>query len=230
MNRRSLPFVVVSCVFIVFLTCHTGFSSDTAYDWPRWRGPNGNGISMETDWNPATLFDGPETLWNVDVGVGYSNVAIKDNRLYIMGRKEGKNHVFCLNAAVEAPSGKVIWSYTHEEEIHPIADPIEFDNKVFISLSNYCILLEIVNTQTKELWNNQELNTSMATVVLVDGYLYGTLRIAEATPSSYRELSTANVFNGEKGPRFFATPPVLCNGKIYCRNYKGDLICVDVSK
>jgi hypothetical protein len=31
-------------------------------------------------------------------------------------------------------------------------------------------------------------------------------------------------------PRVFATPPVLCDGKIYCRSYAGDLVCIDVSK
>ena len=61
-------------------------------------------------------------------------------------------------------------------------------------------------------------------------HFHGTLRIAEATPSSYRELSSADVLGGEKRPRIFATPPVLCNGKIYCRNRAGDLVCIDVSK
>jgi hypothetical protein len=30
--------------------------------------------------------------------------------------------------------------------------------------------------------------------------------------------------------RRFYTPPVLCNGLIYCRNYAGELICIDVRK
>ena len=58
----------------------------------------------------------------------------------------------------------------------------------------------------------------------------GILRIAEATPSSYQEISSCNVLEGEKKPRIFWTPPVLCNGKIYCRNNYGDLVCIDVSK
>ncbi|MBA7524890.1 hypothetical protein ES705_17035 [subsurface metagenome] len=35
---------------------------------------------------------------------------------------------------------------------------------------------------------------------------------------------------GERKLRQFLTPPVLYKGKIYCRNYAGDLICIDVSK
>ena len=98
-----------------------------------------------------------------------------------------------------------------------------FDTKM---LTACFLMLEITGTRPKKLWGAEELNNSMPTAVMVDG----TLRIAEATSSSYRELSSADVLGGEKRPRIFATPPVLCNGKIYCRNYAGDLICVDVSK
>ena len=80
-----------------------------------------------------------------------------------------------------------------------------------------------------------EKSMKHVSLIAADGKLImlgndGTLRIAEATPSSYKELSSVDVFGGEKRPRIFATPPVLCNGKIYCRNYAGDLVCIDVSK
>jgi len=58
----------------------------------------------------------------------------------------------------------------------------------------------------------------------------GTLSIAEATPSGYQEISSCDVFGGEKKIRRFWTPPVLCDGKIYCRNYAWELICIDVSQ
>jgi outer membrane protein assembly factor BamB len=58
----------------------------------------------------------------------------------------------------------------------------------------------------------------------------GELHIAEAFPSSYQEISSCDVLEGEQTKRWFWTHPVLCNGKIYCRNYPGELICIDVSK
>jgi hypothetical protein len=58
----------------------------------------------------------------------------------------------------------------------------------------------------------------------------GTLAIAEANGTGYREISRCDVLGGEKKPRKFWSPPVLCNGRIYCRNYAGDLICIDVSR
>jgi outer membrane protein assembly factor BamB len=80
-----------------------------------------------------------------------------------------------------------------------------------------------------------EKEMKMASLIAADGKLIileedGTLHIAEATPSSYQEISSGDVLEGEKKIRRFYTPPVLCNGKIYCRNYAGDLICIDVSK
>jgi hypothetical protein len=58
----------------------------------------------------------------------------------------------------------------------------------------------------------------------------GTLHIAEATPAGYKELGSADVLAGAKTSRRFASAPVLCAGLIYCRNYAGDLVCIDVSK
>jgi outer membrane protein assembly factor BamB len=413
------------CIVVIYLLgISVVLANADDFDWPRWRGPNGDGISKETDWDPEALAGGPKMLWNVDVGRGYSNVAIADNRLYTLGLIEGKNQVFCLNAetgreiwrysfksrlmepmstpivdgnrvyvlgaegmllclktkngkvlwkkelkldfdakktttgwatspvvdmnllllnansvgialnkkngafvwgiddvvpsqswgsyatpvvsdydgtrvvlflgpsklnAVDVTTGKKLWSYTHSDDYHPVADPIVFDNKIFISLPEYCVMLEITGNAPRELWNNTELTTWLATAVFVDGYMYGmhippeifvsvgdwnkmlrldwpfrcidtktgsavwethmkpvaltiadsklimlgldgTLRIAEATSTSYQELSSADVFGGEKRPRIFATPPVLSNGKIYCRNRAGDLVCIDVSK
>ena len=60
--------------------------------------------------------------------------------------------------------------------------------------------------------------------------LDGTLHVAEAAPAAYQELAVADVLGGANEKRLFATPPVLCNGRIYCRNFTGDLVCVDVSE
>ncbi len=54
----------------------------------------------------------------------------------------------------------------------------------------------------------------------------GCLLIVEATPAGYRELSKADNLLSKK----CWTVPVLCGGRIYCRNEQGDLVCVDVSR
>jgi outer membrane protein assembly factor BamB len=91
------------------LICIAKLSADSGYDWPRWRGPNGDGISRETDWNPRALENGPPILWRVDIGFGFSNVTIQGNRLYTVGYDADalQNIVWCL----DAKTGQMVWRY-----------------------------------------------------------------------------------------------------------------------
>ncbi len=52
----------------------------------------------------------------------------------------------------------------------------------------------------------------------------GELVVAEANTDEFTEISRAQV----TGPKCWTTP-VLSNGRIYCRNSRGDLTCLDVS-
>jgi len=56
----------------------------------------------------------------------------------------------------------------------------------------------------------------------------GDLIIADITNNEYKELAKAKVLETSKDNPCW-TMPVLSNGKIYCRNYVGDLVCIDVS-
>ncbi len=53
----------------------------------------------------------------------------------------------------------------------------------------------------------------------------GELVVAEASPEGFKPLGRAQIIGGKCW-----TAPVLANGKIYARNAKGDLVCVDVSR
>jgi outer membrane protein assembly factor BamB len=406
--------ILINFLFVIGICPHYGIAED--FDWPRWRGPNGDGISNETDWDPDALADGPRILWKVDVGWGHSNVAIKDNRLYIIGRKGNEIGVLCINAetgeekwhypferfsepqstptidgkyvyalrkigilyclktkngklywqkdlvkdlnspraaygyagspivegdlvivnaktsgialnkktgkkiwegdvhtdssgdyfatpviydhdgkrytllfsdsglfSVDVHTGKKAWFYEWTKEGSPnVVDPVVFDNKVFISSSetnSQGVLLDIKGNKPRVLWQNENMNNHISTSVYIDGYLYGIvgayfpstrdctfrcidvktgevmweqemggaslmaadgkliileengiLHIAEATPSSYKKISSRIIHENEEMPPKYWTPPVLYKGKIYCRNFYGDLICIDVSK
>lgn len=204
---------------------------------------------------------------------------------------EGRRYVLFMGPgnlnAVKAATGKKLWSFTHNDPWHPIADPVVSGSKVFISIHDTCYMLEMDGSEPQELWSSSVLCSDIATAVMVDGFLYGshfadrylstndwnsmrrfdwplrcvnpetgevvweenlehsvlssadgklillgvkgTLYIAEASPKGYNELARADISRGKKQV-VFATPPVLCNGKIYCRNFWGDLICIDVSR
>ncbi len=74
-------------------------------------------------------------------------------------------------------------------------------------------------------WTASKLGAGALSVA--DGKLiiqtdHGELIIAEATPAAFKPLARAQVLGGKNW-----TTPVLANGKIYCRNAKGDLVCVE---
>ncbi|WP_254512192.1 outer membrane protein assembly factor BamB family protein [Anatilimnocola floriformis] len=77
-----------------------------AGDWPQWRGPNRDGISLDKGLLKEWPKDGPPLLWQVDtVGVGYSSIAIKGGRIYTQGDINGVEHIMCL----DAKDGKTLW-------------------------------------------------------------------------------------------------------------------------
>jgi outer membrane protein assembly factor BamB len=77
--------------------------------WPQWRGPNGDGVSRETEWNPSALAGGAKVLWSYNIGnAGFDNVVVLKNRVYAMGPSTKRNYTWtftCLDAA----TGEVIW-------------------------------------------------------------------------------------------------------------------------
>lgn len=59
--------------------------------------------------------------------------------------------------------------------------------------------------------------------LLVQTYRTGELVVVEATPAGYRELRRMKVFADEASS---FTPPVLAQGRIYCRSYDGEVVCL----
>ena len=53
----------------------------------------------------------------------------------------------------------------------------------------------------------------------------GRLAVAYVTPVGYFEISSCQL-----GEDFWFTPPTFCRKKLYVRNRKGDLLCIDFSK
>jgi len=101
--RRVFFQVIILLVLFHFITLEA-FS-----DWSRWRGPEGNGISTETEWNPEALSKGPRIVWKANVGIGYSCIAIKGSSLYTMGNRKGQDVVYCLDAM----TGRMAWKYSY---------------------------------------------------------------------------------------------------------------------
>jgi outer membrane protein assembly factor BamB len=115
--RVTAVMIAVAIVALCLAGCTAG-----KYDWPRWRGPNGDNISKEKGWNPKAPEGGPRIAWKVDVGGGYSNVAIQNNRVYTMGWDvAGGASVACY--CLDASTGKEIWRHSSPGLHAPQATP-----------------------------------------------------------------------------------------------------------
>jgi outer membrane protein assembly factor BamB len=103
-GRRRPPFRFFLASFLFSLFFPLSVRAD---DWPRWRGPEGNGVSREADWRPQALAPAPKVLWKTLVGEGHSSLLVAGGRLYTMGNQGGKDVVQCL----DAEKGRRLWSY-----------------------------------------------------------------------------------------------------------------------
>jgi outer membrane protein assembly factor BamB len=103
-------------------------------EWPQWRGPNRDGISLAVginkDWNRQK----PALVWKIPMGRGFSSLAVAGGRVYTLDF-DGQQHerVWCLDAG----TGKVIWSYAYTADSRtggyagPRATPTVNDGKVY---------------------------------------------------------------------------------------------------
>src|SRR5258708_22663507 len=91
-----------------FLTCGCGFWQ--AENWPMWRGPRGDGSSLErevtTDWGPTN-----HIVWKTAIpGEGHSSPTIWNDRLFLTtALKETEER--CL-LALDRKTGSVVWRET----------------------------------------------------------------------------------------------------------------------
>lgn len=83
-----------------------------AADWPNFRGPTRNGISVEKGWRATWPGDMP-VAWKAEVGLGFSSVVVSEGRAATAGYADGKDGVFCFDAA----SGAVLWTHRYPAEL-----------------------------------------------------------------------------------------------------------------
>ena len=65
-------------LLVSFVCCVIGPAR--AEDWWRFRGPNCDGISSESDWTHQWPAEGPAVQWTAEVGTGFSTIVTSDGR------------------------------------------------------------------------------------------------------------------------------------------------------
>ena len=94
----------------------------SASDWPRYRGPNGTGISPDREL-PSELSKDKTLLWTTTVAKGNSSPVVVGGRVFITGHEGEQRAVFCL----DAKSGKLLWRKSVDpvwkETVNPLNGP-----------------------------------------------------------------------------------------------------------
>src|SRR4051812_21886361 len=78
-------------------------------DWPVFRGPTRDGISVEKEWTHEWAGGEPPRLFQVNVKNGFSCPVVRGDQLWTMGSSRGSDTVVCL----DANTGKEIWKYDY---------------------------------------------------------------------------------------------------------------------
>ncbi|MCA9175068.1 MAG: PQQ-like beta-propeller repeat protein [Planctomycetales bacterium] len=107
-------------------------------EWPRWRGPENNGISAETGLLQKWPEDGPPLSWSASgIGEGFSSVVVWNERIYTLGKRGGATELICLSTTDGAeqwataigggeapnctptvdPQSKLVFGITHQGDL-----------------------------------------------------------------------------------------------------------------
>jgi outer membrane protein assembly factor BamB len=85
----------------------TSADASAGVDWPQWRGPNRSGISTETGLADSWPAAGPPRIWSVsNLGGGFGSVAVRDDRIFVQGTRDGQSVISALNRV----DGKLVWT------------------------------------------------------------------------------------------------------------------------
>src|SRR5688500_16239446 len=82
-------------------------AQNTSSDWPQWRGPRRDGVSLEKGLLKSWPAAGPKQVWKAEsLGGGYGSVAVSGGKVYGMGYRNPDEAVWCLDAA----TGRGLWA------------------------------------------------------------------------------------------------------------------------
>src|SRR5579872_237628 len=92
---------------LVGLAVSAALGTALAADWPQFRGPHRDDVSVEKGLLHTWPENGPPLLWKASgIGGGYSSVSIAGDCVYTLGNKGDKTYVYALGR----DNGKVLWS------------------------------------------------------------------------------------------------------------------------
>jgi outer membrane protein assembly factor BamB len=157
-------------------------STQASRDWPSWRGPNRDGVSLETGMNWDWPKDGPAVAWKAAIGPGYASVIVRAGKVFTTGKNIGAEDkkLTALDAVwcVDAQNGVVLWHTPlplYEEKYYTTYDvgscsTPATDDKAVYALSNRGGAAALDIATGKVLW---EHDISKDPAIAGPGYYWG---------------------------------------------------------
>jgi outer membrane protein assembly factor BamB len=197
----AVPFQSGDKHLVVFAASETIEAVDPATGKSAWTYPWKTQYDMNA---PDPIISGDRVF--ISSGYGHGSAMLDIHRgkpSFVWANKEFRNHI----------NSSVLW--------HGFLYGVD-------DISNTQYALKCVSWDTgEEKWSEPKFGKG--SLIIADGKIIGLsdkgeLYVIEPTPSGFKPISHAQVLGGKCW-----TTPVLANGRIYCRNSKGDLVCLDVS-
>jgi outer membrane protein assembly factor BamB len=160
--------------------------------------------------------------WPEKWGAACADPVVRDGKLFVTtAEQHPRGGRFALGPGGVRPEweGKALACYT--------AAPVLIGNHLY-GVGRPGLLKCVDWTTGREAWAERGFG-DFGSVIAADGLLLvqasgsGRLAVAKADPAGYDELRSAPVFTG-RADTF--TPPALANGRVYCRSYAGEVVCL----
>lgn len=222
-----------------YRTTGTGYSTPIVYE------QKGRRRALVSSWKGICLVDldngSPDWLYSwafYTAGCGGDPVVAEDGILLASDATDFSSKPFSVLVDLKGEEPRVAWK--SPELWTEFSTPVIIGGYIYAGHggptfrggSLRCVELKTGRLMWQQLLNETPGNRSYS-LMAADGKLIilddlGMLYICAASPEGYREISKCSLLQDVKKPGKFWTPPVLCGGRIYCRSYAGELLCIDV--
>lgn len=219
------------CRFVAaLLAVFVGASTTSAEDWPRWRGPRGDGT-----WNAPHIPDqwpaeGLKPRWTQAIGPGYSGISVSGGRVYTIDRPWAdaqkttagdSERIVCF----AADSGKLLWEYHYRADYAkidypkgPRCTPTIHDGRVYtLGAAGHLHCLDAASG--KVLWQRDLVDEGRAQIPMwglaASPVIEGNLVIVHAglkdggCYSAYERLTGKEIWRAGDDPPGYGTPIVV---------------------
>jgi outer membrane protein assembly factor BamB len=214
----------------LFLVCLASFA--LAADWPRWRGPDGDGISTEKNWDALAINDQNKPLWKAEVGTGFSAIVVAEGKAVTMGNIKDTDIITCF----DAQTGAVLWKKEYAEPLSanmheggPHATPTLAEGRVYtLSQSGKAFCLALADG--KIIWQKDlgikgpQWGFAGSPLLMADKVIYNVADRGVALNKTTGQI----VWSGENKASGYATPVMVKDNKTNVYLFGADsLMCLE---